>query len=399
MKRLFSACLLSTLLAGCYTTSYGSVRPATTADRDRANCVSDYNRQVDYFPNKANIKYAQRFEVEYRNNYKIVTVKNPWKGAGVSFQYVLVQCGTPIPEGFDRDRIIRVPVESAVALATPYLAHLDRLQLLDRLVGVSNAKRINTPGVVAKLKTNEIAALGTNPALNIEAILNLNPDLILTFGMGNAQFDTHPKLLEANLNVALNAAYLETSPLARAEWIKFTALFFNREAKAEQIFAEIDREYHRIAKRVRDIKDRPTALAGFNRNGTWYVPGGQSYFARLLADAGADYLWKDNSERGSIPLDFEAVYNKAVNADIWLNVSQAWQTKSDVVDADSRYAHFAAWQGDRIYNNTARVNPHGGNDYWESGVVNPHIILADLVKIFHPEVLDETEKTYYQKLD
>ncbi len=397
MKRLLSFCIASILLTGCNVASNGSVNPTATVDR--ANCVSDYNQNIDYFPDKADIKYAKGFEVEYRDNYKIVTVKNPWKGADVSFQYILIQCGTPIPEGFDRAQIVRVPVESVVTLSTTYLGHLDRLKLLDRLVGVSDAKKINTPGVIAKLENNELAEVGTNHTLNIESILNLNPDLTLTFGTGNPQFDSHPKLLEANLNVALNAAYVENSPLGRAEWIKFTALFFNQEAKAEQIFAEVDREYHRIAKRVRDIEDRPTVFTGFNRNGTWYVPGGQSYVAQFLADAGADYLWKDNPERGSIPLDFEVVYDKAVDADFWVKVSQDWQTKSDVVGADPRYANFAAWKSDRIYNNTARVNPHGGNDYWESGVVNPHIILADLVKIFHPEVLDDTEKTYYQKLD
>ncbi|MBP0001992.1 MAG: ABC transporter substrate-binding protein [Cyanobacteria bacterium SID2] len=399
-KQIFFCCITSFLLTGCLT---HSDRNLQTLDRssieDRQGCVSNYDPKTDYFPNKVSIDRAEGFSIEYKNNYKIVTVLNPWKDAEITFQYVLVQCGTPIPKRFDRSQIIEVPVRSVVALSTTYLPHLDKLNLVDRIAGVRDFKQINTQSVIEKIEAKQIAEVGRDRTIDIETILNLNPDIVMTFGTGRSNHDSHPKLREAGLNVALNAEYLENSPLGRAEWLKFTAVFFNRDAEAEAIFTEIEKEYNRIVELVRNVKNRPTVFTGFSYDGTWYVPGGKSYVARFLTDAGASYLWQENPSTGSIPLDFEVVYDKASEAEFWLNFSQSWQTKANAIEDDPRYGSFSAWQLDRMYNNTARVNQYGGNDYWESGIVNPHLVLTDLVKIFHPELMPESEMIYYQKLD
>ncbi|MEM8831715.1 MAG: ABC transporter substrate-binding protein [Cyanobacteria bacterium P01_G01_bin.19] len=360
-------------------------------------CVQNYNPSTDYFPIKVSINYATGFSIDYQNNYKIVTVTNPWREAKTGFQYVLVQCGTPAPEGFKQEQIITVPVNTVASLSTTHLPHLAKLELVDRLIGVSNLKIVNTPEVVEQIKADKIAELGNNN-VNVERLLELDPDLVTTYGTGNPQTDSYPKLLEAGLKVAINAEYMENSPLGRSEWLKFTALFFNREEQAQKVFSAIDKNYQEIAAQTKAIEKRPKVFTGFNFKGTWYVPGCKSYPAKYLADAGAELLCVGNSS-GSTPSSFENVFERAATADYWLNANQSWQNLQDAIREDSRYGNFQAVQKGNVYNNNARLNENGGNDYWEGGISNPDLILADLIKIFHPELLPNHQLFFYQKLD
>ena len=371
--------------------------PPEISTTSNNNCVQNYNQNTDYIPQKTNIKYATGFSVEYKKNYKIVTVKNPWKDAKTSFQYVLVECGTPAPEGFKETEIITVPVNTVASLSTTHLPHLAKLEVVDKLVGVSNLKIVNTPEVVEKIKADKIAELGNNN-VNVERLLEINPNLVTTYGTGNPQTDNYGKLLEAGLKVAINAEYMENTPLGRSEWLKFTALFFNQEEKAEKIFSQINKNYQEIAAKTKAIKERPKVFTGFNFKGTWYVPGCQSYPAKYLADAGAELLCVGDSS-GSVPSSFEYVFERAVSADYWLNVSQSWQNLEDAIREDSRYGDFQAVKKGNVYNNNARLNDNGGNDYWEGGISNPDVILADLIKIFHPELLPNHQLFFYQMLN
>ena len=370
---------------------------STLSSSHSVNCIQNYNPNTDYFPKKANINYATGFSVEYQNNYKLVTVKNPYPDAKTSLKYVLVQCGTPAPEGFKQDRVITVPVNTVASLSTTHLPHLAKLELVDKLIGVSNLKIVNTPEVVEQIKAGKIAELGNNN-VNLEQLLDQAPDLVTTYGTGNLQTDSHPKLLEAGLKVAINAEYMENTPLGRSEWLKFTALFFNQEEKAEQVFSAIGKNYQEIAAKTKAITKRPKVFTGFNFKGTWYVPGCQSYLAQYLADAGAELLCVGNSF-GSIPSSFENIFERAATADYWLNVSQSWQNLQDVIREDSRYSDFKAVQKGNVYNNNARLNKNGGNDYWEGGISNPDLILADLINIFHSELLPNHQLFFYQKLN
>lgn len=362
-------------------------------------CVADYQPDVDYFPDKVELDYATGLEIEYHNHYKVVSVLSPWPGAKTRFSYVLVQCGTPIPSGFKREQVVEVPVTSAIALSTTYLPHLERLDLLDRLLAVSVTKQVYTPKVRERIAEGRITEVGSNQSLNLEQVLALNPDLIFTYGTGNPQFDIHPKLTEVGLPVAINAEYVESHPLGRAEWLKFIAAFFNREARAADLFSQMETRYQTLANLTRTIESRPTVFTGFNRNGTWYVPGGKSYVARFFADAGADYLWSDLEVEGSLPLDWESVYDRAGNAQFWLNANSEWQSLDSVIADDERYRFFAALARGRVFNNNARLNEYGGNDYWESGTANPDVILADLIQIFHPHLLSDRELVYYRQLE
>lgn len=363
------------------------------------SCVieGEFNASVDYFPEKATLTHTDGFSVEYFNNYKVVTVKTPYPGAAESIQYVLVQCGTPAPEGFLDEQIINIPVQTVVIMSTSYLPFLDELGLLDRLVGLDDATYVSNPAVLKMAEEGKLAMIGYGSGVNVEQALELSPELILTYGSGAPDYDAHPVLIEAGLKTVVNAEWLETTPLGRTEWGKFIAVFFNKEADAQALFAKTVERYSEYAAVVASATERPTVFTASDYQGIWSMPGGNSFAAAFFKDAGADYLWADDTSTGSLPLAFEAVFEKAQGAEYWVNVGYFF-TLDDLLAADARYADFNAYQSGNIWNNDARISPNGGNDYYESAVAHPELVLADLIKIFHPELLPDHELVYYRQL-
>ncbi|MEE3259749.1 MAG: ABC transporter substrate-binding protein [Candidatus Latescibacterota bacterium] len=366
-----------------------------------AACIESYDPAVDYFPHKTSLQYAESFAVEYFNNYKVITVLAPWPGAAESVQYVLVQCGTPAPAGYAGAQRIEVPVRRLAIMSTTQLPHLELLDAVDRLVAVSDIKMVHSAAVNRRFKDGAIAEIGHGAGVNLELVLDLETDLVMAVAAAQSQYNAHPVLQQAGAAVAINAEYTEPSLLGRSEWLKFTAAFFNAEGVAEKHFAHIASQYQQYAALMRDLPaaDRPTVYGGSLWRGTWHVAGGQSYAAQLIAAAGGAYLWADSDSRQSLPLDFEAVYEKAHDADFWLTMRNEWHARAEVAAADERYADFAAFKSGRVFNANARLSAHGGNDYWESGIVEPHLVLADYIKILHPERLPEHALKYYKQLD
>lgn len=380
------------LMLALLTPVMAQIAPANLID----GCATAYDPDVDYFPDKVEVDYAQGFAVEYFNNYKLVTILTPWQGADETFQYVLVQCGTPAPEGFFASQVFEVPVNSFIAMSTSFLPHLDSQGVVDRLVGLDSFLYTSTPSVLERIEAGDIVEVGSFEP-NVEILLDLEPDLIMAqqFSAGPGAYTV---LGEVGLPVVLNADFVDTSPLGQAEWGKYIALFFNTEAAANAVFNGVAQRYESLAQQANDADARPTVFAASPYDGIWYMPGGQSYVARLLADAGADYLWAAYEGMGSLFLDFEVVLDIATDADFWVNLNQFWTTLDEALAADPRYGEFAAVRNGAVYNNNARMNPNFGNDYFESGVANPDLLLADLVAIFHPELLPDHEFVYYLRL-
>lgn len=360
-------------------------------------CVENYDPDVDYFPEKATIQASEGLSVEYFNNYKVVTIEEPWAGAN-PVQYVLVQCGTPAPEGIDDATVIEVPRTSLVTMSTTYLPFVVELGLLDHLVGVDSADFVTTEAVREKYSAGDLVMIGTEAQVNVEVALDLDPSLIMAYGTGFPEYDAYPFLMDAGLPVVLNAEFLETTPLGRAEWLKYIALYYNLEATGEELFDNIAGQYNELAALVADVQDKPTVFANTPWDGTWYMPGGKSFMAHMLADAGADYLWSEDESTSSLFLDFETVFERAADADIWINAGGFWFSLDDALAEDERFANFAAFENGDVWSNNLALNESGGNDFWEGGVANPHLVLADLIAIFHPELLPDHEFVYYRQL-
>lgn len=370
-------------------------------DQNLEGCVESFDPMVDYFPEKIRLRHAQGFRVEYFRHYKVVTVLAPWPGAEAALRYVLVQCGTPAPDGFEADQVISVPIRSLVSLVTAHLPHLEVLDRAESLVAVASIGLVNSATVHRRFDQGKVAEVGHGASLDIERILDLAPDLVMTDAAARAGYNSHPALLRAGIPVAIASEYAESSMLGRTEWLLFTAAFFNRERLAREKFERVVEEYERYAELTRNVPAaaRPTAFGGALWGDVWRVAGGQSFPAQLLKDAGARYLWADMDSPGATPLDFEAVFERAHDADFWFPARSDWLTRVEVLADDERYGSFAALVAGRVYNMNGRLNGTGGNDYWETGIVEPHVVLADFIRVLHPDLLPKHRLKYLRHLE
>ncbi|MGB4595856.1 MAG: ABC transporter substrate-binding protein [Anaerolineaceae bacterium] len=341
------------------------------------------------------VEYARNFTIEYGDGYKLLTVAQPWAGAEQAFRYVLIPRGAAEPPAELNAMVIETPIESFVAMSTTYYPFLEWIGKLDSVVAIDDPTYAFNSDVLTRADAGDIAIVGSGASADIEKLISLNPDVVMTNAYGSI-YDSHPKMLEANLPVVINADYLEESPLGRAEWGKFIAAFYDQEDVAAAEFERVVADYNSVKALAESVIEKVTVITNTDYQGTWYVPGGQSFAATLMKDAGADYVFADQ-EGSSLPLSFEVVFDKGKDADYWINVGFP-ADKPSLLALDSRYVEFKAFQTDRIYNNNARANINGGLDYFESGVANPDVVLKDLVKVFYPELLPDHTLYYYQLL-
>jgi iron complex transport system substrate-binding protein len=375
--------------------------PAAVAPKTNLTegCVDKFDPAIDYFPEKAGLKAVSGLKIEYFKNYKVVTVETPWPGATKAFQYVLVQCGTPAPTNIPDGQVINVPAKTLVAMSTTELPIIEQLGLTDNLVGIDSFLWTNNAAVQARIQAGNLVEIGGGADVNIEKTISLKPDVIFASGSGSPEYDAHPKLLEAKLNVVVDGSWMEQSPLGRAEWSKFVAVFFNREAIAEAGYAQISKDYAALAEKARAVSNKPTVLINMPYKDTWSMAGGKSYVAQLLADAGLAYNWSADASTGSLPLKFEEVLDKSAKTDLWLlNAYGTFSDTKSITDLDARYGEFGALKTGQVWNNDLQVNINGGNAFFESGSANPQLVLADLIKIAHPELLPEHKFVFYRQV-
>ncbi|MFA7288269.1 MAG: ABC transporter substrate-binding protein [Melioribacteraceae bacterium] len=382
MKRLFLPLLLS-LLISC------------TNQNDKN--TSTINSGNSIYEEKLIVNYSSNFIIEYRDSVKIVTVLSSDSLKKVMAIYLLAGENIKTIPNILNAQLIRTPIKSVAALTSIYIGFLEKLNLLDKVIAVDNINYIFSPLIHQKFNEGKVKEVGDANNMNIEKIFALNPGIVFTYGNGNPHLDGSEKLIKNNIPIASSTIHLETSPLARAEWIKFIAAFFDKEKEANIVFNGIEKKYNELKLIAEKAKTRPTVFTEAIFGGTWYVPGGKSFMAALLSDAGADYIWKKNKDVGSLKLSFEQVYEKANSADYWINVL-FWKNMEDVLKNDPRNNKFKAFKTGNIYNNNASINDKGLFEYWENGVINCDLVLSDLIKIFHPELLPDTHFKYYKKL-
>lgn len=376
---------------------FGGAVFAQNAENVTEGCVTTFDASVDYFPEQSEIEYSEGYNIEYFNNYKVITVTTPWVGAETPFTYALVQCGTPAPETATFDAVIEVPITSVISMSTTYLPALVELDVLDTLVALDEFDYAYSPEVRELIDAGDIVEVGGSSMVNVEQVLDLDPDVVLTYGIGSSDYDAHPVLTAAGIPVALIGDFNDTTPLGRAEWVKFIAAFYNLEGDANAFFDEVVTNYNDLAALTADVETRPSVMVNAMFGDTWYASGGRSYAAQLIEDAGGAYVWDNDTSTGGLALSFESVLDTAQNADVWLNPN-FWFTLADGLAEDERYAEFAAFENGQAYNNIARVTPLGGNDAGELGAARPDLVLADLVAILHPELLPDHELYFYQQL-
>jgi iron complex transport system substrate-binding protein len=251
--------------------------------------------------------------------------------------------------------------------------------------------------VIKSLENKRCFDIGFAPNIDFERILAIHPDVVFLYGLDPSVSGLIKRLDEAGIKSVLVSEFLEEHPLGKAEWIKFFSAFFDCKNTGDSIYSLIEHNYLALKDSVVNISEKPKVLVGLPWKDTWYMAGGQSFTARLIEDAGGEYLWKVNLSNDYIPLDLESAFQKAINADFWINTGSA-ESKNAILSADPRFQYIRAFQKGEIYNNNLKINTFGGNDFWESGAVRPDKILSDLITIFHADKFKKYEFYYYRKL-
>ena len=375
-KSFLSLCLLIVLLAAC--------------NGKKTASISDFSNQL-YTP-----EYASGFSIKGADGYEssIITVTNPWQGAdSITTQLFIARGGESAPEGFT-GQVLEGDASRIVAMSSTHIAMLDAIGEAGRVVGVSGIDYISNPVISAN--RDSIGDVGYEGNINYELLISLDPDLVLLYGVNGAS-SMEGKLNELGIPFMYVGDYLEESPLGKAEWMVALSEVVGKRTEGEQFFGGIPVRYNDLKKRVADtVLDAPSVMLNTPYGDSWFMPSTESYVARLVKDAGGDYIYKKNTGNSSMPIDLEEAYKLTSEADMWLNVGMA-NSLDELRTSCPKFSDTRCFRNGSVWNNNLKTNAAGGNDYYESAVVNPDILLRDLVKIFHPELVEE-DFVYYKQL-
>jgi iron complex transport system substrate-binding protein len=350
-------------------------------------CVGRFDAATDYFPDKALVEDAANFSVEYRKSYKVLTVKDPANG-GRPERYVLVQCGAPVPKltgELAGAQLVTVPVPSLFVFSPTYLSLLVDLNRVDVLTGVAQVDVVTNPEAQARIRAGkviEFARIGL--VVDVERVVVARPSLLMASGPSAA---TLSLIRSAGVPVVANVEWLESTALGRAEWLKYMALFLNEERAAQGLYAAMKGRYRSLSTRATELPQSqwPLVMTGRSTRGLFTIAGGRSYVAALIKDAGGRYASAGNPSVGIASVDIEAQIRQAASADIWIN-GGGWTTLGSMLEDEPRYAEFKAYRDAQVWVYDRPVASGRTNDYWSRSVAHPDLVLADLVRIFHPRL-------------
>ncbi len=341
-------------------------------------------------------KYATGFSAEVFTTYTIINLKKPYPNATKGFTYLLLNKGTEIPKNTKYDQLVYVPIDKIVVTSTTHIPALEELNVLDKLIGFPNTKYISSKKARILINEGKIKELGKNENINTEILIDIKPNMVMGFGV-NGDSKTFSNIQKAGIPVLYNGEWIEQHALGRAEWIKFFGYLFKKEKQANTIFNHIETEYLNAKALAETAKIKPTVLLGSMFKDTWFVPYGNSWASQFISDANGNYLWKNTSGKGSISLNLESILDVAQHANYWITVGN-YKTKSELLANNQHYQQFDVFNNNNIYiaNKTGET---GGLLFFEKAPTRPDLILKDLIKIFHPELLPNYNLYFYQKLN
>ncbi|MEO5789310.1 ABC transporter substrate-binding protein [Gelidibacter sp.] len=349
---------------------------------------------------KSSISYAEGFAIENHDGYKVLEIKNPWPKSDKSFRYLLLsnEMASKIKlDTRDYDGVIIIPIQKIVVTSTTHIPALELLNEENTLMGFPDLKYVSSEKTRALIDKGSVRELGKNESINTEVLLELRPELVIGFGIdgNNKTFDNIQK---AGIPVIYNGDWVEKSPLAKAEWIKFFGVLYNKEKEADAVFKTIETDYLEAKKIAQNATKKPTVLSGAMYKDIWYLPSGTSPEAQLLKDANANYLWSETTDQGSLSLNFEVVFDKAKDTDIWISPSY-YSSLEAIKKANAHYTKFKAFQAKEVYSFVNTTGETGGVLYFETGMARPDLVLKDLIKICHPELLEDYTPTFFKRLE
>lgn len=340
------------------------------------------------------MKYSSLLQIVKHADYTVVTIRNPWDTLKVLHTYLLADREKPLPEHLPEGTVVRTPLQKSVIYSSVHCSLWSELDELKGIGGVCGLEYIKLPQIQEGCRNGSIVNVGNSMNPDIECIIDLRPDAILLSPFENS--GGYGRVGKLNIPIIECADYMETSALGRAEWMRLYGLLLGKEAQADSLFAGIEKEYLTLTQQVKSQNlKRPTVISEMKNSSAWYIPGGNSTMGRLYQDAGADYVFASLSNSGSVPLAFETVFDRGGNADIWLIKYNQPQDKtySELERDYAPYARFKAFQDRKVYGcNTNHV------PFYEESPFHPELLLKDLIKIFHPELLPDYDLKYFSNL-
>lgn len=340
------------------------------------------------------MEYAERITIDSCAHYVLVQLQNPWDTTKLLHTYILVDREAALPADLPAGTVVQVPLRKALVYSAVHCGLLGELGAVDRIGGVCDRQYIPLPEIQKRCASGQITDAGDAMNPDIEKIIDFHPDAILLSPFENS--GGYGRVEKLGVAVIECADYMETSPLGRAEWMRFFGMLFGCRPKADALFREVSNEYRRLSRLVSDTEYRPSVLSELKSGSAWYVPGGKSTIGRLYTDAGATYLWAGDPHSGSVPLAFETVFDRGQKADFWLfKYNQPTdKTLSELKSDYGPYAGFRAFQKGQVY-----ACNSGRTPFYLETPFHPERLLEDLIRIFHPDVLPAGECRYFKQLE
>ena len=351
--------------------------------------TSSVSLQGDTIP----LKYAENLTLVKGEGYTEARLRNPWDTTALLHTYILVEKDKPLPNRLPEGTLVRTPLSNALVYTAVHCNLIQELGAVESIGGICELQYIKVPEIIEGCRNGSIvnAGEGTNP--DMEKIIDLHPDALLLSPYENS--GGHGQVEKLKIPIIECADYMETSALGSAEWIRFYGLLFHQSAKADSIFAIVEKNYNELKALAISQPTQPKVMCELKSGSAWYVPGGNSTTGKLYNDAGGDYLFDHYPNSGAVPLSFETVFDKAQDADVWLmKYNQPTdKTLSDIQNDYSPYARFKAFKDGQVYGCNTNYAA-----YYEDFPFHPDLVLKDLIKIFHPSLLPEYELKYFSKL-
>ena len=340
------------------------------------------------------LKYAEGFEVSQTGDIINILVRSV---TGDNFSYALIPNGSDAEVDPEVTQIVEVPVKNLVATSTSHLPFLDLLNASESLAGFPNTDYVSSNSIRARIDSGWVKEVGHDNGLDFESLVELKPDVVTSYisGPDRSELD---RLRRIGIPSVVILDFMESSPLGRAEWIKFIGYLLGKQQLADSVFNTIEQQYLQLKIASAKVNFKPSVFSGTIYGDIWFAPGGDSFVSTFIEDAGGLYTWKHYQQAGSIELSFESVLNRNLESDFWIGCG-GFSAKKDLISADARYANFQVFGQDRIYNYHGRIGATGGFEYLEAGGARPDLVLADFVWILHPELMPNYEPYFFKKLD
>jgi iron complex transport system substrate-binding protein len=343
------------------------------------------------------VRYAKGLEIYKHEGFSIIKIKKPWPKATKDYTYILQEKNGIIPDSLKQNMIIQVPIKTIIVTSTTHIAPLEMLGKENSLVGFPNLNYISSEKIRARIDAEKVKELGANQSLNIEVAIDLAPSIFMGYGLDNNN-PTLDNLQKSGQKIILNGDWNEQTPLGKAEWIKLFGALYVKEKLADDLFSKIKNNYNKTLLLAKKATSKPTVLAGSMFEDVWYVPQGESWGSLFLRDAGTNYLWKEEKGTGGLSLSFETVFEKAQNADLWIGPGQ-FSSLQEMEKTNPHYAQFKAFKTKNVYSYSTKKGKTGGLIYFESAPTRPDLVLKDILKIAHPELLPGYKLSFFEKLN